>query len=255
MKWNLGFVAIGLVGVIKAQAPPAVNPRLIPPAYYAVVDAPFTAEIELTWDESEPNGKVIHHVRESRQLRDSAGNQRIEDGADKKDRGPGAQAATWIFNVAGRRSYRVDEKTHRVWFWDMPKARQQPLRVPASAVKPVAWQAFEAPASSIKEKLPDQEIAGLKATGTRTTKLIPAGSPGVKETVTVVEELWLSPLYRMPLMRVYDDPRTGRLVVKVLRLEPGEPDARLFKPPADYELIDGNVPKYAPEDTFPQTPY
>jgi hypothetical protein len=53
---------------------------------------------------------------------------------------------------------------------------------------------------------------------------------------TTERELWLSTLYKMPLMQIRDDPRMGMLSQEVVSFEAGEPDAALFEAPADYAV-------------------
>jgi hypothetical protein len=45
----------------------------------------------------------------------------------------------------------------------------------------------------------------------------------------MVRDLWLSTVYKMPLMQVRDDARLGKLTQEVTRFERGEPDESLFE--------------------------
>lgn len=95
------------------------------------------------------------------------------------------------------------------------------------------------------EDLGKRTIAGLEASGMRITKTFPAGilnntsSAGLpinQRPFTEVEERWTSDEYRMILLDITNNEATGISSYEVTSFTPGEPDASLFQPPANYEL-------------------
>jgi len=201
---------------------------LIPPATYAVQDAPFTADIELVRTQTLPDRTQFTNTILSRVARDSAGRQRFEYVS-------GASTDVRIYDVVARKFIHLNDVDAVATIEAMGPTQAAPVRVPAST--PIAWQLdTRPPVTSEKEKLPPQQIAGLLAEGTRTTYSVPAGRDGNESEVKVVDELWISPLYRMPLMRVHDDPRDGRTVIRVTEFTAGEPDAALFQVPSGYRV-------------------
>jgi TonB family protein len=92
------------------------------------------------------------------------------------------------------------------------------------------------PPNVTREALPSREIAGFHADGMRTTTTIPAqdGAPAA----TVVDEVWESPEWRMPLLHIHDDSRTGRSQAEVTALAKGAPDEALFHAPRGYTVND-----------------
>ena len=86
------------------------------------------------------------------------------------------------------------------------------------------------------EHLGKSTIAGLEASGMRTTRTVPAGMQGNSLPLRYVEETWISDQYGMILRRIDDDPVLGKSTYEVTNFSPGEPDASLLLPPADYTL-------------------
>lgn len=227
---------IAVRGGVSAQG--FSNMILIPPASYSIEDAPFAASIESIRIETLANQTHITHRNLSRVLRDSAGRQRFEQGKDEAFYPSPSAPDIRIYDVVSRTIFHLDETKATAFSDPMGPTQTAPLRVPASK-KPVVWQVdSRPPETSVKERLPARQIVGLTAEGTRTTYTIPAGREGNDSDLQIIDELWTSPLYRMPLMRIHDDPRHGREVVRVTQFIAGEPDASLFQVPAGYKVID-----------------
>ncbi len=83
------------------------------------------------------------------------------------------------------------------------------------------------------EYLGMQSIAGQEAWGEHLVQTYhyPDG-----HTSMTVRDLWLSTIYKMPLMQVREDARLGRLTQRVIRFDAGEPDESLFEIPAGYAV-------------------
>jgi hypothetical protein len=227
---------LAVQGVVLAQG--FSNMILIPPALYAIEGAPFTANIESIRTETLGDQTHIKHRILSRVLRDSAGRQRFEQGKDEAFYPLLSPPDVQIYDVVARTIYHLSDTKATAFSDPMSPTQTVPYKAPASK-KPVMWQVDgRPPETSVSEKLPAQEIAGLMAEGTRTTYTIPAGREGNDRDLRVIDELWISPLYRMPLMHIHDDPRHGREVIRVTELVAGEPDATLFQVPAGYKVLD-----------------
>jgi len=97
-----------------------------------------------------------------------------------------------------------------------------------------------------------QTINGVSATGTRTTRTIPAGAIGNEKPIVITSERWYSSDLQIVVMSKYSDPRTGETVMQVTNIQRSEPDASLFQVPADYTIEKGRPhgafgPKPLPE--------
>ncbi len=241
---NLVLAAMGsglVVGQANAQSAP--SDMLIPPALYAVVGAPFTATVEWTGTETKADGSKVYHRRISRILRDSAGRQRFEDGQDETSPQAGQAPTVRLYDPITHLFASLDSATGQAKISTMGATSAAPLAVPASGNRsdPAREQADQPQPRSqpgegvTREPLPPREIVGLHAEGVRTTTTIPAGKDGTS-AVTVVDDVWESPLLRMQLLHIHDDPRTGHSEAQVTQLVREQPDEALFHPPGGYEL-------------------
>lgn len=86
------------------------------------------------------------------------------------------------------------------------------------------------------ESLGTRMIEGVMAEGTRRTTVIPAGSLGNSQPITIVAEQWFSPDLQVFVLTRHSDPRTGETVYRLANLVRGEPDRTLFEVPADYTV-------------------
>src|SRR5262245_22916034 len=87
-----------------------------------------------------------------------------------------------------------------------------------------------------EEKLPNQMMEGVLASGVRRTTTIEAGKIGNERAITIVSEEWTSPELQILVMTDFTDPRTGRSTYRLLKINRTEPDPALFQVPADYTV-------------------
>lgn len=92
--------------------------------------------------------------------------------------------------------------------------------------------------------LGSKTIGGVLATGTRTTRTIPANTMGNSTPIVVTHEAWFSPDLKVELARLDADPFRGTEALTVSGLSREEPSPALFKVP------DGFVTRTAPERAF-----
>lgn len=102
----------------------------------------------------------------------------------------------------------------------------------AGGVTWVAASPGEVRTSASKEDLGDQTIEGVKARGTRTTTVIPAGAIGNDLPITVTSEEWFSPDLKVLVMTKHADPRSGETTYRLTGIARGEPSPSLFEVPA-----------------------
>lgn len=87
-----------------------------------------------------------------------------------------------------------------------------------------------------KEDLGIQNLEGVSATGSRTTRVIPAGEIGNAQEIRVVSEQWYSDELQALVMTKHSDPRNGETVYRLTNILRAEPDQNLFTVPADYTV-------------------
>jgi hypothetical protein len=95
------------------------------------------------------------------------------------------------------------------------------------------------------ESLGTRTIEGIQATGTRTTKTIPAGTIGNDKDLIITHETWFSPELKLVIQSTQDDPRFGQTTYTLKNIQQGQPDETLFQIPADYK-VNKIVPRLAP---------
>ncbi|MCC6341607.1 MAG: hypothetical protein IT166_05380 [Bryobacterales bacterium] len=86
------------------------------------------------------------------------------------------------------------------------------------------------------EDLGKQNMEGVLVTGSRTTVTIPEGEIGNDRPIVSVSERWYSPDLQMVIYSKTNDPQFGESVYRVSNLKVGEPDAGLFRVPADFKI-------------------
>ena len=89
-----------------------------------------------------------------------------------------------------------------------------------------------------EEALGSRQVEGVKATGRRTTTIIPAGRIGNDRPIQIVEEQWESPELNMVVSSRFSDPRTGVVEYRLTNINRSEPRADLFAVPSDYTVVD-----------------
>jgi hypothetical protein len=86
------------------------------------------------------------------------------------------------------------------------------------------------------ESLGKQTIEGVTATGTRTTRTIPAGEIGNERPLEITSEVWTSPDLQILVLSKRTDPRIGETVYRLTNIQRGEPDPSLFQVPSGFTM-------------------
>jgi hypothetical protein len=86
------------------------------------------------------------------------------------------------------------------------------------------------------ESLGTKVIQGVQAEGSKVTHTLPIGRVGNALPLTTTEEIWIAKDSGLTMLRLRDDPQTGKWRTEVVELKQGEPDPSLFVPPPDYTL-------------------
>jgi hypothetical protein len=89
------------------------------------------------------------------------------------------------------------------------------------------------------EDLGSKTMEGIIANGVRTTHTIPAGEIGNEKPISIVTEVWTSPDLKTVIYSKRNDPRMGEQTFQLTNIVRAEPDASLFRVPADFKTVDG----------------
>lgn len=82
-----------------------------------------------------------------------------------------------------------------------------------------------------------KRINGVDADGNLRTTVFPSGHQGRAEDITITVETWYSFRINQQVRSIKTDPRNGDYEYEMTNIEIGEPDAALFRIPADYEIL------------------
>jgi hypothetical protein len=89
----------------------------------------------------------------------------------------------------------------------------------------------------VTTSLGSKEFDGVRANGEKTTWTIEAGKIGNEKPIVIASEKWTAPDLMLTVYTRDADPRSAETTYKLTNLKRGEPDAALFKVPADYRVI------------------
>jgi hypothetical protein len=91
------------------------------------------------------------------------------------------------------------------------------------------------------EDLGQQVLQGLRTSGTRVTRTIPAGAIGNERPIEIVSERWHSAELAVDVLRRNSDPRTGETLYELVNIDRSAPPADLFTVPGGYEETGAGV--------------
>ena len=229
-----------------------------------VAGAPFSADATTTVTQTLGDGTRIEQRTNTKLFRDATGRMRREQTVVGLDRLSPSQPQTTISidTVPGDpRPYVLDpvNRTARrggpavLWFTrdsrELAVASATPVgayfnntgerravRAYGDALSP---QQLPIPADlkPTEEQLGTRQIDGVKATGRRTTTIIPTDRIGNDKPIYITNEQWESPELRLLIYSRFSDPRTGVVEYRMTNINRSEPRADLFTVPSDYTVV------------------
>jgi hypothetical protein len=117
-----------------------------------------------------------------------------------------------------------------------------PASKPRAITPPTPGVQHEKP---LTEDLGTESILGVEVHGYRTTTTTPAGAVGNNEPLVRTTEIWMAiapGLGHLVARSVSDDPQSGKMIKELTSFNQAEPDASVFQPPADYEIVNKDAP-------------
>jgi hypothetical protein len=210
-----------------------------------VTGAPFSATSTSTTKQTLQDGTTtINRTAQGAVYRDSQGRSRRE----VTFAGVGPLAATGgthkmiaIFDPVAGVHYMLNPDKKVAYKMTPPAgAGGNAAKAQAFEQKMQARQAQEEASGALKvDSLGTQNINGVNATGTRTTRTIAAGEIGNSAPIQVVSERWYSPDLQTVVQSTRTDPRFGTTTFSLSNIQKTEPAATLFTVPADYTVQAG----------------
>jgi len=193
-----------------------------------VTGAPYSAIQVTESQQALPDGNQIARQEQSKVYRDGQGRVRVEHTA----KGAEASAVIAIFDPVAGFAHVLHPSTLT--------AVKTPVHAHSEVQDGGATHSKRNQTSDAQtEDLGTQMINGLAATGTRTTRTIPAGAIGNQQAIQIVREAWVSIELKIPVLIKSSDPRFGSTVMQLTNIVRAEPDATLFQVPANYAVSAG----------------
>lgn len=207
-------------------------------------NVPYTATVKATFEQKLPDGNTIRGVTVVHQARDSAGKTRSEmiqgcfRGEDGQTR---MQVNVGVFDPQERSTMHWDtggpllKVAHIFRPSDAPASIK---RTPEELAEMQKWsRTLRSSANEFNhEKLGTKNIAGVEASGTRSTRTVPSGEEGNDLPLLTINEHWEALNLGITLLQIDEDPRRGKWTSEVIELTRGEPDPALFAPPQGYTV-------------------
>lgn len=240
--WVLGFLIASLPASVAAQSAGCGSSGGSNISLGSPNAPPFTAVVHATGERRLFDGNVIRTDLIIHQARDSAGRVRSESVNGCSTADDGSQVPSLFVSISDPAN-----RSNESWMEspDASKAAQINHYPPPSPPSKEEMERQMARAKIqrvsnpvVTEKLGSKMIAGIATEGTRHTRTIPAGQMGNDRPIEMVDEEWVSRSAGITLLRVSDNPMMGRQTVEVTSITMGEPDPKLFAPPADYKVYD-----------------
>jgi len=200
--------------------------------------APFTATVNTEWVRQVPDGGNIILVNHRTVARDANGRVFEERAyfvpSDGKQKSVAYQIEISDPATHDRYICRIAEHVCRL--------QQFFSNYATAAVAPDGSASAGTPGLTV-ENLGSQNVAGLETVGTRETRLIETASIGNEAPLLEKKEFWYSPDLGINLITRRQDPRfSSQQNFEVNNIQLGEPDAKLFEPPAGFRILDLRKP-------------
>jgi len=190
-----------------------------------VTGAPYAAMQTTVSQQTLADGNQVTRQEQTKVFRDSQGRVRMEHTGARA----GAPAVTAIFDPVAGYSHILRSSTMTAISTPMHHHNATESAAPRHAQRQGSSQVQT-------EDLGTQVINGLAATGTRTTRTIPAGEMGNQQPIRIVREAWVSTDLKVPVLIKTSDPRFGTTTMQLTDIVRAEPDASLFQVPSGYKV-------------------
>lgn len=192
-----------------------------------VTGAPFSGTETMQMEQSLADGNKIDKTEQSKIYRDSQGRTRVE--STHTSRAGTTETEVTIFDPVGGFVARLNTAKLTAMKHTLPAAGSVPPGPPHHP------EGANAPQLQ-KEDLGAKTINGLAATGTRSTRTIPAGEIGNSEAIVSTREVWVSTALKVPVLETMSNPERGTSTRTLTVTSQSEPDATLFQIPSNYTV-------------------
>lgn len=190
---------------------------------------PFSADTQTEMTQQFADGNRVEQRTTGYIARNAAGKIRKELTLVGFGASTGEVRIVTVTSPADGVQFRLDENTRTAWRLQLPPrppdrggsvGRPAPPARPGMKIEPLASIQYE----------------GVKAEGTRTVMVIPAGGIGNERPIEVVTERWYAPELQIVVHSRRVDPRFGEVTYRLVNISRAEPASHLFDVPADFTV-------------------
>lgn len=261
-RWILAGLLLLVTGIAGAQ----VSTRAVAgpagvtntTASAAVKNAPFSADVVTLYDRAVDNGNHIHRETRGKVFRDSQGRMRTDSEIPLVQPGAEKFEHVTINDPVQKVIINLNPKTKTAMIFHLaqgvgptaigmgnvagapvnlaPKTAEQKPTPGVISTSKMGAQLYTTSVQTRTEALGSKIIEGVNATGTRTTRIIDAGSQGNDKPIVSVSDTWFSPELKMVVLTETDDGQSGHSSTKLVNITRTEPVAQLFQVPSDYTV-------------------
>jgi hypothetical protein len=221
------------------------RPARVEMAHPRVVRLPYTAEYKITTVKTLANGSTITKEYTEVRVMDSQGRLIASKTSVPLSGDQTARTHVGVNDPVARINTSWDIPGQKAWVTAMPAmgamrpscATNNTVHTTPTAVAPRI--------QPVVEDLGTETIQGIEAHGRRTTTTIPAGAIGNDLPLARTDEEWTATapgLRGLLVRRVFDDPQSEKMTKELVNFTQAEPDATVFQPPAEYEIVNKEVP-------------
>jgi hypothetical protein len=200
--------------------------------------APYSATRTITRVQKLDNGTTITHTEVIKEARDSQGRTFVERLPETTGAGASSRTFAHVFDPVNHVAISWSSNSKQATVFQLPDARPSgtsPL-AQESGVAGGPMRFRDSSQTANVENLSTKTINGVTAEGTRTTRVIPSGTQGNDQPLTVTHESWVSSDLKVAVMRVDTDPRLGTTTMELTNISRDEPPVTLFQAPAGYTV-------------------
>jgi hypothetical protein len=207
-------------------------------------NAPFRAVVTTEWTRIMPDGTTATMKNHRTVARDGSG--RVFQ--ERRNFTPnGDKQVTAVFeldyydpNLHQAIVCRPDYQACTVYRYDSPAAATP---TQAAATPSQAGAVQNGMSSMTQEPLGQKTVGGLELVGSREVTTLSKGAIGNEQPQPIVKEFWYSPELGINVSTKRMDPRASAIQdFEVGNISTGEPDVKLFQPPANYRVVKMDVP-------------
>jgi hypothetical protein len=195
-----------------------------------VTDAPYSAALSNQMTRHLSDGNAVQRTTTGQVARDSQGRTyeqvTITGGLLGQT---GTRTLTFISDPVAGFVYTLDSSTKI--------ATQRPL--PANGEREregKEWKQHSNGPNVVESDLPSDSSSGVLAEGKSITRTTPAGAAGNAQPIVATTQTWYSPELQTVVKSIRNDPFIGQSTYSLTNIVTKEPDALLFKVPADYTV-------------------